>query len=364
MTVEFRVPPYLQEPTPESMTVMWLLNHTDSLSWVEFGEDKKLDEKAYTTVDGLVDADDHVHKVRLSNLNPGTKYSYRVVSKSIEKFGAYDVQYGDTLASETYEFFTPESDQKEVSCVIYNDVHENLPLFRKLHKIAVKDPYDFAVFNGDVMNHIDEESQLVDRALGPFAELFASETPYVYARGNHDVRGRFARKLNDYIASPADANYYSFDYGPVHFLVMDLGEDKPDEHPEYGGLVNFGPYREAQRLWLAKEIETDACKDAAFRVLVAHIPMYGKGYTETLCKRLWGDLLNEGRIDLHLAGHTHRYRSIPGGEDKLNCPIVIGGGRTEGRATVMRLTADRNELKLVMTRDDGEVVATETLHST
>jgi len=357
----FLVPPYLQEPTPQSMTVMWLLNRRDSLSWVEYGEGTSLDNKAYTSIDGLIDADDHIHKVRLTELKPGTKYTYRVVSKVIDKFGAYDVRYGETLTSDTFQFSTPKADQKNVTCVIYNDVHENIPLFRRLHAIADQKKYDFAIFNGDVMNHIDEESQLVDRALHPFAEIFASEIPYVYTRGNHDIRGRFARSLNDYIASPRDANYYSFDYGPVHFIVLDLGEDKPDDHAEYGGLVNFGPFREAQRDWLEQEIQTDACKDAPFRVLIAHIPMYGKAYASNLCKELWGDLLNEGSIDLHLAGHTHRYASIPAGEDKLDCPIMIGGGRRKGRATVMRLTANRKKLTVEMTRDDGEVVAKETI---
>lgn len=359
----FTVPPYLQEPTPESMTVMWLLNRRDNLGWVEYGEGTTLDQKASTAIDGLVDADDHVHKIRLTNLKAGTRYSYRVMSKVIDSFGAYNVKFGETFSSDTHHFTTPAHDQDTVSCVVYNDVHENMPLFQSLFDIASQKPYDFAIFNGDVMNHIDKESQLVDRALRPFAESFASTIPYVYTRGNHDVRGRYARQLNEYIASPNDANFYSFDYGPIHFLVMDLGEDKPDDHKEYGGLVNFGPYREAQRAWLEREIETKACKRAPFRVLLAHIPMYGKSYTSTLCKELWGDLLNKGKIDLHLAGHTHRYKHVPGGQEKLDCPIVIGGGRTAGKATVMRLTATRKELNLVMTRDDGEIVGTETLKS-
>ena len=127
--------------------------------------------------------------------------------------------------------------------------------------------------------------------------------------------------------------------------------------------MNFGPYREAQRRWLEQEIETKACKRAAFWVLIAHNAMSGRSYSSTLCKELWGDLLNQGNIDLHLAGHTHRYTHVPAGRDTLDCPILIGGGRTKGKATVMRLTANRKQLDVVMTRDDGEVVATETLRA-
>lgn len=359
----FSVPPYLQEPAPDSMTIMWLLNRRDSLSWVEYGQGDVLDQKASTAIDGLLDADDHVHKIRLTDLAPGTQYSYKVVSKAIDTFQAYKIEYGETLESEVHTFTTPERNQDEVSCVIFNDIHENIPLYNGLQKIAAQKPHDFAIFNGDVMNHIDRESQLVDRALRPYAESFGGTTPYVYTRGNHDVRGRFARQLNDYIATPGDANFFSFTYGPIHFLVMDLGEDKPDDNVEYGGLVNFGPYRRAQRDWLEKEIKTDACKKAPFRVLIAHIPLYGNRYTETTCKDLWGDLLNKGKIDLQLAGHTHRYTHIPANSETLNFPIIIGGGPKTGRATVMRLTATRKQLDLTMTRDDGEIVATETLRA-
>jgi predicted phosphodiesterase len=359
----FKVPPYLQEPSPTTMTIMWLLNTRDSLSWVEYGQGDTLDQKATTPIDGLIDADDPVHKVRLTELQPGTRYGYKAVSREIKTFQAYKIEYGETLESETHHFITPEENQEEVSCVIFNDIHENVPLYNSLHKLAAKEAYDFAIFNGDIMNHIDDESQLVDRALDPIAKSLGGTTPYVYTRGNHDIRGRYARRLNDYIASPGDANYYSFTYGPVHFLVMDLGEDKPDDNKEYGGLVNFGPYREAQREWLEKEIKTKACKKAAFRVLIAHIPLYGKRYTETTCKNLWGDLLNEGNVDVQLAGHTHRYELIPRNAETLDFPIMIGGAPKAGLATLMRITADRKRLTLTMTRDDGEVLETQVLEA-
>jgi acid phosphatase type 7 len=154
------------------------------------------------------------------------------------------------LESKVFTFTTPERDQDVVSCVIFNDIHENIPLFDSLLAIANQQPYEFVIFNGDVMNHIDKESHLVDRALRPFAESLASTIPNVYTRGNHDVRDRYARHLNEYFASPDDSNFYSFDYGPIHFIVMDLGEDKPGDNKEYSGFVNFGPFREAQRVWL------------------------------------------------------------------------------------------------------------------
>jgi acid phosphatase type 7 len=53
---------------------------------VEYGVDGALDQKANTSIDGLIDADDHFQKVGLVKLMPGTQYSYKVVSKEIKTF--------------------------------------------------------------------------------------------------------------------------------------------------------------------------------------------------------------------------------------------------------------------------------------
>ncbi len=353
---DFPVGPYLQAPNPTSMTIIWLMNKEDSLGWVEYGDGNSPDRKAFSVQAGLVDADDHVHKVKLGGLAPGTRYTYRVAAKEITKFGAYEVVYGETKRSEAYAFTTPKNGREQVSFLVFNDLHQNVRLFRTLLALGGGKPYDLVLFNGDVMNHMDNEMQLVRGALGPFAEYFASETPYVYVRGNHDARGKFARRLGDYIAGPSESFYYSFDSGPVHFLIMDLGEDKRDDDAEYGGLVAFDAYREAQRAWLEREIRTEAFQEAPFRILVTHIPLIGRGFAEHECRKLWGDLLKKGQIDLHLAGHTHKYATLRKGPDPLNCPVVIGGGSKAGEATVIRVEATHQELHLVMTKDDGEVV--------
>src|SRR6185503_1272555 len=57
--------PYLQFPEPDSITVRWLTN-VPCFAWVEYGETPdKLDRKAETFTDGLVQAYNTVHAIRL-----------------------------------------------------------------------------------------------------------------------------------------------------------------------------------------------------------------------------------------------------------------------------------------------------------
>ncbi|GHT07259.1 hypothetical protein FACS189426_00100 [Bacteroidia bacterium] len=54
------------------MTVGWITNR-NSFSWMEFGESDDLSQKTITDVDGLNQANNHIHKIRLENLKPGIK---------------------------------------------------------------------------------------------------------------------------------------------------------------------------------------------------------------------------------------------------------------------------------------------------
>ena len=154
-----------------------------------------------------------------------------------------------------------------------------------------------------------------------FLELFAKEIPFVYVRGNHETRGKFARMLPNYLTTPRGKYYYSFDHGPVHFLVMDGGEDKDDTHWAYSGLADFDRYRDEQKAWLEKEIQTDAYKKAAFRIVLVHMPHRQSedrhGVTDLHNK--WRPLFNQGKIDLMISGHTHRYAVV---EPKRNFMII------------------------------------------
>ena len=128
----------------------------------------------------------------------------------------------------------------------------------------------------------------------------------------------------NYFPSSTGRPYFSFRQGPVYFIVLDSGEDKPDSDIEYNGLGGFDTYRAQEAEWLKETLNSDACKNAAYRVVVIHIPPgYSAWYGPIESKRLFVPLLNEAKIDLMLCGHLHKHLYGPAGENGCNFPVLI-----------------------------------------
>ncbi|MET3112556.1 putative phosphodiesterase [Pedobacter sp. CG_S7] len=361
--IQFLSDPYLQNCTEHSVTVMWLTNN-DCLSWVELIAPDNTRKKCFTEAHGLVSAGKGLHKIKLLDLLPDTNYRYEVFSKEIEDFHPYHLVYGETIKKGPFSFKTFSAQQDEVRFVVLNDLHDHPDNITEMMAAGCKpSDYDFVVLNGDAFDYVSDEAQILRNVLVPATSIFASEKPFLMVQGNHEVRGKFARQLFSYFDYPKGNSYYAFTQGPVRFIVMDAGEDKDDDHAEYGGLISFNPYREAQALWLEKEIENPAFKTAAFRVVLIHIPVFhsGEGHGSLHCRKLFNPLFNKGKIDLSLSGHTHRYGTYDADEATHNYPIVIGGGpgtavRKDGRRTLIKVHATKTSLALDMLTDDGKIV--------
>ncbi|MEN6307220.1 MAG: FN3 domain-containing metallophosphoesterase family protein [Anaerohalosphaeraceae bacterium] len=351
--------PYLQNPSKTSMTIMWM---TDSkcTSWVEYGPTQSLGQKAFSSRHGLIDADQTIHRITIDGLPPETAYQYRVCSREILKFKPYKVTYGQTLTGDVYRFKTLSKNKPDFSFIVLNDIHQRDDILAGLIKQSSSKPYDLAFLNGDILSDIEDSSQIIDHVLKPCSELFAKTIPFIYVRGNHETRGKFARMLPEYLAMPNDRFYYAFDHGPVRFIVMDGGEDKTDDNAAYSGLVDFDRYRIQQKQWLQSEIQSNAFKKALFKIVVVHMPPMSskQWHGSDHLYELWRPLFNEAKIDLLIAGHTHQYAVIPPQTGVCDYPVIIGGKPAEKEATVIRVDVTQDKLDVVMTTDEGKTVGT------
>ena len=358
--------PYLQNPGPSSVTVMWVTG-TAAAGWVEYG----MDGSAATTVlpvrDGLVEANTRVHRVTLTGLTPDTRYTYRIVTRPIVSFGPYKVDFGEITPSASHTFRTLGAARPSYSFLVLNDLHEDVETMRAHLARASASPYDLVFFNGDSLSHLETEGQVLERCLRPASELFASRTPLFLVRGNHETRGAFARELGRYVELPDGRFYYSFDHGPVHFIVMDTGEDKEDGHWAYSGLTGFDAYRQQEAEWLAREVASPAWRQARFRVLIAHMPFFGnertrvEGHGPADCRIRWGAILNGAGLDLHIAGHTHRTDWVEPAAGASTFPVAVGGGSAKGSNTLTRVNVSPDALEVVVTTDAGVEVSRHTV---
>ncbi len=362
----FEAGPYLQNMSPDAVTIMWI-SRKNSFSWVEYGDGTFLTTKAFGYVGGLVQANNRINKIKLSGLKSSRKHNYRIVSAEIIRISGSQFKFGDPIVSEILSFTTPAITDKEFRMVIFNDHHEksqNIP--QLLYKFGYKGnqrEYDLVVFNGDAFNNVNSEQQIISQLLKPCVDIFAKETPFLFVQGNHEVRGAHARQVQDYFDFKDGVPYHAFTRGPLRIIVLDAGEDKPDDNWEYNGLSAFDPYREKQAQWLEKEIESDAHKKAPFRVLLIHISPWHSGdwHGPMHCQKVFGPVLNKARIDLQLSGHTHRFVNHNASAEH-NFPIMIGGGPNEGNRTLIKVHATQTTLTANMLKDDGEIVGTYTIN--
>lgn len=207
-----------------------------------------------------------------------------------------------------------------------------------------KENCDFVFFNGDMVNNMSGEQQLVDGFLAKSTELFAAEIPFYFARGNHETRGLFSDRYLDYFPTSTGEPYYSFRAGPVFFIVMDGGEDKPDSDIEYYGLADFDRYRAEQAAWIRRTVASEEFRSAPFHVAIIHVPPAGSTWHGTLeLRRHFVPVLNEAGIDVMLCGHLHKHRYIPAGEEECDFPVLVNA---KGHALDVQATEQEMVLKI------------------
>ncbi len=150
----------------------------DSTGIVEYGPPGGELKTAFASQHGLIDANQRLHKVELRGLTPGTRYRYRVVAREISKFHPYRVTFGETITSEFREFRTLDRGRREFSFLVYNDVHDQPAFIPDLLKVAGAAPYDFVVWNGDMVNHVENEGQITALLDQARPERFHASTPW------------------------------------------------------------------------------------------------------------------------------------------------------------------------------------------
>lgn len=348
----FRTQPYLQNPTNRGMTVLWE-TVIPAHSWVEYGTDTTQLQRVRCLVDGQVEFNESIHKIRLNDLDPGQRYYYRVCSQEILYYGGYHKIYGNTAVSPFYSFETPAEDVDHFTALVFNDLHQRKDLFQALYAQVQGVDYDFVIFNGDCIDDPKDHEEVTETLKVLTETVNGSSIPTIFTRGNHEIRNAYSIGLRKHLDYAGGRTYGAFNWGDTRIVMLDCGEDKPDDHPEYSGLNDFTSLRQEQVTFLEEELDSKAFRRAEKRILFHHIPIYGM-LGENLCEPLWRPLLDDARFDVAIHGHTHHFAFHPKGTSENNYPVIIGGGKGMDNATVMVLTKTGDELTIRVLNTRGE----------
>jgi hypothetical protein len=281
----------------------------------------------------------------------------------IRQFYHGEFKAGATQCSPERSFRTLNPAGETTTFAVWNDTHENSETLKSLDALTTPLNPDFLLWNGDQSNDVHFERDMAGQFLNPAGLAIADRWPLAYVRGNHDVRGPAARSLPSFTGTPDDRYYYGFRSGPVAAIVMDTGEDKPDDSPFLSGWGAFQKMQRHQAEWLKAMVTEPWFRDAPHKVLFCHIPLWfnhpripNKSFDGSkYCRDLWVPTLVKAGVKLVVSGHTHDCLWMPAKEDQ---PIaqLIGGGPQPRHATFIQGTATKTELKLRMTKLDGTVI--------
>ena len=288
-----------------------------------------------------------VHHVRITGLQPGTTYRYRIYQQGVDDSGHNPIPSGYISASNVYSqkpyaIRTMSKAKEDCAFTVINDIHGRDSIMLALTKGLKEQKPDFVAFNGDMVSFMGSTEDIEKGFMTRATETFATDVPLVYVRGNHETRGPGFSEYLNLFPSSTNTPYFTFRQGPAAFIVLDSGEDKPDSDIEYGGTAAYDAYRAQMAEWLKEAVKSEEFRSAPVKIVLLHIPFEkGEGwYGNNELKRLLLPLLNEADVDLMISGHTHRYSYREVGTCDNNFPILVNSNNDKVNVKVTKSQID------------------------
>lgn len=264
-------------------------------------------------------ANSFIHSLTFKGLEPGTIYYYRVRSEQEGLMAESDLHALKTSPEAGSPFsFAVTSETGGFSWMDKSGGALNKRLFAQMGRLRP----DLALFIGDIVNDGNQYEDWAAYFFEPGKELL-SATPFYSCLGNHEDNAPLFYRYFDY---PQPGNYYSFDYGDVHFICLDSTHFvKPGDYPDSSAPIGPG---HAQYDFLERDLESSS---ARWKVVFFHYPPYVSGSYQVEAMRALCPVLEKHGVDVVLNSHTIVYeRSFPLKENKVDYDngvvyIVAGG---------------------------------------
>ncbi len=304
-----------------------------------------------------------IHSVTITGLKPGTRYIYRVG--------------GETAWSELRSFKTAPDGIRPFKFLVFGDTQGyTYDVWRTVLRRAYETNADASFFTvvGDLVE-VGQDHDQWDAWLGAAAGVIDA-IPVMPLTGNHEYytplwgerslptmfTARFKLPANGPEGLRGQA--YSFDYGGVHFVVLDSQARE--------GARFMPDMLERQKAWLEKDL---AATDKRWKVAFIHKPPYNsktaRGNDDV--KAAFVPIFERHRVDIVFSGHEHVYaRTYPlYGEAVAAGPaegtIYVTAGRSGDKARGKARAGDwhevyhnpREEPNYIVVKVAGDVLSVE-----
>ena len=307
--------PYLQMMSSSAVTLRWQ-SENQFAGVVHYGlKPDQLNKIQKETVAG------EEHEVRLTALQPATKYFYSVGDGVKARFKGEDFWFKTAPVTKvnnntpvrfwvTGDQGYPNIIQEQVRDAMFDWVKQN-------PRSSLKTPaLDLWITTGDNAYRSGSNEQFQAGFFEPYKTILRN-TPVWPGYGNHDARRwvffdifTFPEKAESGGVASGSEHYYSFDYANIHFVMLDTEDSDLDED---GKMLS----------WLKKDLEFSKQQ---WLIAIMHHPSYTKGSHDSDNKRRSGGRLNAARenilpileqagADLVLSGHSHMYER----SELINC---------------------------------------------
>ncbi len=321
--------PYLiYEGVNTTMTVLWQDSASESTNTLSWGTDTSYSLGNVTVPEYGPSSQ---HRYHITGLQPGTKYHYRVADATNGVYGA-----GSFLTA-------PEVNASSVKFLAFGDTR-SAPIamegvIQEMRKVyAVDHAYQgINIQAGDWVSS-DAESSWTAQWFNANSQtaLLLAEQPINGVKGNHENSSGYSKYFPKYYpfpyvnpgqkpGDPASLNnlYWSFDYGPVHFTVVD----------------QYSPYDpgSAQYAWVVNDLATTT---QPWKILVYHEPAWTAGtHTNNVTtQQVFDPLIQKYAVDLVYSGHNHNYArcqvkdAVEAAGDSIvpRVPYITNGGGGAG----------------------------------
>ncbi|KAG9302500.1 hypothetical protein G9A89_007204 [Geosiphon pyriformis] len=212
---------------------------------------------------------------------------------------------------------TPEfSADYPIKILAIADNQFGLKVFNKILDSAVgrHSPPNFLLHAGDAVQDYDQLQQWQTDFYDPLTRYhLGQEVPIIYARGNHDFDPRLEYTYT------SDSLWHAFSIANTRWIVLDSNIDDV-----------------AQDQWLVAELQSPDSQNAAFRIVVVHIPPFVEFWDPDAWndkgEKHWGEfvrtrfvpIFRKFKVDLVISGHQHNYQR--GRSDGVVYTIIGGAG--------------------------------------